>query len=224
VADVLQNRDGISAQMADFAARVSQGHIGRAKYLATNESVRSNRGVIMKLPTQLGSIAAAFAAAQTLVDLATDEANTASDMRDEKEVIALQEAYGKGATGRGMATGASKAVKELEKEQKALRSELFEMIDGEGEVDDKGNFILELPEEVDGFHSLIKQRRVTRKIDELKAEEVITAHGMEDTLYKTIRVVDEDALMAALYNEELTEAEIDEMYPQNVVWALVLKK
>jgi hypothetical protein len=112
----------------------------------------------------------------------------------------------------------------LEKEQKALRSELFEMIDGEGEVDDKGNFILELPEEVDGFHSLIKQRRVTRKIDELKAEEVITAHGMEDTLYKTIRVVDEDALMAALYNEELTEAEIDEMYPQNVVWALVLKK
>jgi hypothetical protein len=112
----------------------------------------------------------------------------------------------------------------LEKEQKALRSELFEMIDGEGEVDDKGNFILELPEEVDGFHSLIKQRRVTRKIDELKAEEVITAHGMEDTLYKTIRVVDEDALMAALYNEQLTEAEIDEMYPQNVVWALVLKK
>jgi len=112
----------------------------------------------------------------------------------------------------------------LEKEQKALRSELFEVIDGEGEVDDKGNFILELPEEVDGFHSLIKQRRVTRKIDELKAEEVITAHGMEDTLYKTIRVVDEDALMAALYNEQLTEAEIDEMYPQNVVWALVLKK
>lgn len=119
VSEVLQNRDGISAQMADFAARVSQGHIGRAKYLATNESVRSNRGVIMKLPTQLNSIAAAFQAAQKLVDLATDEANASSDARDEKEVNALQEAYGKGATGRGMATGAAKAVKELEKEQKA---------------------------------------------------------------------------------------------------------
>lgn len=119
VAGVLQNRDGVSAQMADFAARVSQGHIGRAKYLATNESVRSNRGVIMKLPTQLNSIAAAFQAAQKLVDLATDEANASSDARDEKEINALQEAYGKGATGRGMATGAAKAVKELEKEQKA---------------------------------------------------------------------------------------------------------
>lgn len=112
----------------------------------------------------------------------------------------------------------------LEKEQKALRAELFEVLDAEGVEDDKGNIIVELPEEVDGYVSLVKQRRVSRKIDEEKAEEVITAHGMEETLYKTIRVVDEDALMAALYNDELTEAEIDEMYPQTVVWALVLKK
>lgn len=112
----------------------------------------------------------------------------------------------------------------LEKEQKALRAELFEVLDTQGVEDDKGNIIVELPEEVDGYASLVKQRRVSRKIDEDKAEEVITAHGMEETLYKTIRVVDEDALMAALYNDELTEAEIDEMYPQTVVWALVLKK
>ena len=46
------------------------------------------------------------------------EANTASIERDEKETAALAEAYGKGATGRGMATGGSKAIKELEKEQK----------------------------------------------------------------------------------------------------------
>ena len=37
----------------DFAARVSQGHIGRAKYLATNESVRSNHKTIMQLPLQV---------------------------------------------------------------------------------------------------------------------------------------------------------------------------
>jgi hypothetical protein len=112
----------------------------------------------------------------------------------------------------------------LEKEQKALRTELFEVLDANGEADDKGNILIELPEEVDGFTAIMKQRRVTRKIDEDKAEEIIVAHGMEETLYKTIRVVDEDALMAALYNEELTETEIDEMYPQNIVWALVLKK
>ena len=112
----------------------------------------------------------------------------------------------------------------LEKEQKALRAELFEVLDGQGEIDDKGNVLLELPEEVDGFNSIIKQRRVTRKVNEVKAEEIITAHGLEEALYKTIRVVDEDALMAALYEEVLTEAEVDEMYPPHVVWALVLKK
>jgi hypothetical protein len=112
----------------------------------------------------------------------------------------------------------------LEKEQKALRLELFEVLDLEGEEDDKGNLVLELPKEVDGYSAVMKQRRVSRKIDELKAEEIITEKGMEDTLYKTIRVVDEDALMAALYNDVLTEAEVDEMYPHSITWALVLKK
>jgi DNA polymerase-3 subunit delta' len=119
VTKVLINRDNIAPGMADFAARVSQGHIGRAKHLATNESIRSNRKLIMQLPLQLVSLAAAFQAAQTLVDIATSEAKSPSVERDEKEIEKLQEAYGKGATGRGMATGGAKAVKELEKEQKS---------------------------------------------------------------------------------------------------------
>ncbi|QLL22959.1 DNA polymerase III subunit delta' [Actinobacteria bacterium IMCC25003] len=131
VTNVLINRDHIAPGMADFAARVSQGHIGRAKYLAINESVRSSRKTIMQLPLQLGSLAAAFQAAQTLVDLATAEANAVSDERDEKEVEKLQEAYGKGATGRGMATGGAKAVKELEKEQKSRSTRMVrDSIDG----------------------------------------------------------------------------------------------
>ncbi len=119
VTQVLINRDKISPDMAQFAAKVSQGHIGRARYLATNEVARSNRKVVMQLPMQLGSLASALQAAQTLVDIATEEARTTSESRDEIEIEKLQEAYGKGATGRGMATGGSKAVKELEKEQKS---------------------------------------------------------------------------------------------------------
>ena len=131
VAQVLINRDGVSPVMANFAARVSQGHIGRAKYLANNESVRSNRTTIMRLPLQLNSLAAAFKAAQTLVDIATASANAASEVRDEKEITSLQEAYGKGATGRGMASGAAKAVKELEKEQKSRATRMVrDSIDG----------------------------------------------------------------------------------------------
>ena len=112
----------------------------------------------------------------------------------------------------------------IEKEQKELRSNLFEELDTSGEVDDKGNVIIELPEDVDGNSVIMKQRRTSRKINEAKAEEIIEQKGLEDKLFKTIRVIDEDALMAALYSDELTEAEIEEMYPQTVTWALVFKK
>jgi DNA polymerase-3 subunit delta' len=131
VIQVLINRDKISPEMAEFAAKVSQGHIGRARYFAKNETARSNRNVIMQLPMQLGSLASALQAAQTLVDIATEEARTTSESRDEIEIEKLQEAYGKGATGRGMAAGASKAVKELEKEQKSRATRMVrDSIDG----------------------------------------------------------------------------------------------
>ncbi len=131
VTQVLMNRDKISPDLAQFVANVSQGHIGRARYLATNENARSNRKVIMQIPLQLGSLASALQAAQTLVDIATEEAKTTSESRDEAEIEKLQEAYGKGATGRGMASGGSKAVKELEKEQKSRATRMVrDSIDG----------------------------------------------------------------------------------------------
>lgn len=112
----------------------------------------------------------------------------------------------------------------IEKEQKEIRTELFADIESNGETDDKGNIVLELPEEVEGYKVIMKQRRNSKSFNEAKAEEIIEAKGLQDKLYKTVRVVDEDALMAALYNDELTEAEVDEMYPISVIWALVMKK
>jgi DNA polymerase-3 subunit delta' len=131
VAAVLTQRDGISAGMAEFAAQVSQGHIGRARHLAMDESIRDRRQVIMKLPSTLTDISSAFKAAATLVDLAMQEAKTDSDARDEKESAELGQAWGQGATGRGMATGGSKALKELEKEQKSRATRMVrDRLDG----------------------------------------------------------------------------------------------
>lgn len=112
----------------------------------------------------------------------------------------------------------------LDKEQKALRTTVFEVIDANGEEDSKGSLVLDFPQEVNGYVSFTKQRRVSRKINEEKAEEIIQAKGLEDTLYKTIRVIDEDALMAALFGDTLTPEEVEEMYPQVITWALILNK
>lgn len=131
VAQVLISRDGISPAMADFASRVSQGHIGRARHLASDESNRSRRNTIMNLPFTITDISSAFAAAATLVELATAEANAQSDARSEKESQELGLAWGQGATGRGMATGGAKALKELEKEQKSRATRMVrDSLDG----------------------------------------------------------------------------------------------
>lgn len=131
VAEVLVNRDGISPALADFAARAAQGHIGRARYLASDETIRNRRDTIIKLPLQINDVASAFKAAETLLNLATQEAEIAATVRDEKESADLAQAWGKGATGRGIATGGSKAIKELEKEQKSRTTRMIrDSIDG----------------------------------------------------------------------------------------------
>ena len=112
----------------------------------------------------------------------------------------------------------------FEKKSKELREKIFSKIDEDGEVDSEGHVLLAFDEPIDGVYGFKKQRRVSRKINEELAEEVIIEKGLEDKLYKTIRVVDEDALMAAMYSAELTEEEVDSIYPLVVSWAIVLNK
>ena len=188
VTEVLEKRDGITPAMADFAARVSQGHIGRARYIATNEHVRSNRAQVMKLPLQLTSIAAAYAAAQILVDLATQEANTATDARDEAETQALAEAYGKGATGRGMATGGSKAIKELEKEQKSRATRAVR--DGlDGALLDIATFYRDV---------MLVQSGATDSIINIDIIDEITAYAHKNPAHATVKKI--NAIMEARTN------------------------
>ena len=110
VAKFLIDRHQIAPKMADFAARVSQGHIGRARHLATNEEVRNRRNAILAIPSQLSSISNAYKQAQKLVDLANAESAAITESLDEKEYEELSTALGK---------GSGKALKELEKEQKS---------------------------------------------------------------------------------------------------------
>jgi hypothetical protein len=108
----------------------------------------------------------------------------------------------------------------LEKRQGELREKLFEKIDQDGEVDDKGNVFFELDSEIEGVARLEKQRRVSRKLDEAAAEDIISEKKLDEELYKTVRIVDEDAVMAAHYEGKLTEEEIEKMFPAKVIWAL----
>jgi DNA polymerase-3 subunit delta' len=185
VSAFLQRSDQIAPAMADFAARVSQGHIGRARYIATNEQVRNHRSTIMSLPLHLSTIADAYKAAQTLVDMATAQAKTQAEVRDEKEIESLQEAYGKGATGRGMATGGAKAVKELEKEQKSRTTRMVrDSIDGA--LLDITTFFRDV---------MMVQAGATDHLINTDMADTITAYAQKTTPHSTVRKV--NAIMKA---------------------------
>jgi len=102
----------------------------------------------------------------------------------------------------------------------SLRNNIFQYIEENGEEDSNGSISLRLDSPIDGVSGLQKNRRASRKIDELKAEQIIEAAGIADEVYELKRVVNEAALLAAHYEGKITEEELDEMFPVKVVWAL----
>jgi len=118
----LLQAEGISVNLANFAAAASQGHIGRARYLARDQSARDIRNDILKLPTTIVDVATAFAAAARLVDAAKGQAEEDAEKKNDLELSALKEAWGQ--QGTRVVTGGAKAVKELEKEQKSRQTRM----------------------------------------------------------------------------------------------------
>jgi DNA polymerase-3 subunit delta' len=117
VAEVLVRRDGIDPAMASFAARAAQGHIGRARRLATDEDSRLRRHAVLRLPLSLAELSAALRAAGDLVDAATAEANEQAATLASAEAEDMRRALGVGPGSRQPA-GAAAALGDLEKEQK----------------------------------------------------------------------------------------------------------
>ncbi|MFE5771014.1 DNA polymerase III subunit delta' [Streptomyces sp. NPDC056485] len=123
VADVLVRRDGIEPAVAAAAARATQGHIGRARRLATDESARTRRASVLKLPLRIDDVGGCLKAAQELVDAAAEDAKQVAEEVDTKETEDLRAALGAGAgTGGRMPRGTAGVMKELEDRQKRRRT------------------------------------------------------------------------------------------------------
>lgn len=111
----------------------------------------------------------------------------------------------------------------LQKQQKEIRDALMETIEQSGYTDDQGHWWVDLAKEVDGTTAIKRERRSSRSLDEDAALEVLTALSLHEECYKTVRVVDEDAVWAALYEERLSDADIESIFPEKVTWALVVR-
>ena len=121
VADLLVERYAVDRAIAAFAARASQGHIGRAKALATDEHARLRRQDVLRIPLQLHDIPSCFMNAANLISAATEDAKAITDPIDEFEDEQLASAYGAGGDVRikgQLKKSMDAAAKELAKRQK----------------------------------------------------------------------------------------------------------
>jgi len=117
VTDFLIRTDGVDESTAWYAARASQGHIGRARALARDEDTRRRRSSVVRLPARLASVGVGVQAAAELHDLAREEADAITAEIDEREKAELAQAFGVVERGRRPREYAP-ALRELERSQK----------------------------------------------------------------------------------------------------------
>ena len=125
IAQVLIDGDGLAPDLADWAASVSGGHVGRARRLATDNEARQRRERALGLVRDAATPSRAYAAAEGLVAAAEAEALVLTADRAEAETEELRTALGAGGTGKGTAgalRGSAGAIKDLERRQKSRQT------------------------------------------------------------------------------------------------------
>lgn len=113
VAGVLE-RSGIDRGMAAWAARAAQGHVGWAKALARDEGARMQREEALRLPSRVGTVGEALAAAADLVAASEDDAARRTKPAAAEETTAFTEVMGKGRGTAGLYTDLAKRQKSRE--------------------------------------------------------------------------------------------------------------
>ncbi|MFJ4713208.1 DNA polymerase III subunit delta' [Streptomyces sp. NPDC088785] len=121
VADMLVRRDGIEPAVAASVARATQGHIDRARRLATDPRARERRAAVLKIPLRVEDIGGCLKAAQELVDAAAEDSKQIAEEVDTKETEELKTALGAQSGGR-MPRGTAGVMKDLEDKQKRRRT------------------------------------------------------------------------------------------------------
>lgn len=117
VAGFLERTDGVDPATALYAARASQGHIGRARALARDDQTRRRRSTVVAFPARLTDVGVAIRSAAHLNELAKEEAEAITSAVDEREKSDLAQAFGVVDRGR-RPREYTPALRDLERNQK----------------------------------------------------------------------------------------------------------
>lgn len=108
--------------------------------------------------------------------------------------------------------------------QEQVTKRLKAVVEGSGYTDDQGHIWYDLDEAVDGVAQLQMQRKVSQSLQEERAEKILKDKGLWEQCTTTITVIDQDAIMAARFEDKLTDEDIESMFSKTVNYALMTPK
>ena len=94
VAQLLQQRDGVSSELALQSARHAQQHVGMARRLASSQEARARRAETIRLVLSISNLSQAMAVAEQLLAVAKRDAEAISTEKDAAEAANLRQALG----------------------------------------------------------------------------------------------------------------------------------
>lgn len=118
---ILVEEEGASESDAQLAAATSLRHIGRARALIQNPEMQKRRSQVIQLAELIFHGDQSFQAVGSLLKAIKSESESSHAAEDAEEREKLEQGLGMGAKGKGAAralSGAAKAVKDLESQQK----------------------------------------------------------------------------------------------------------
>ena len=115
-----------------------------------------------------------------------------------------------------------------------LKKELMGHLEREGVLEGEGHRVIELdaPEEFFAVKAgkpepkmvtgIKRQRRVSQSLNEERTMALLKEKGLLDKCTEVVVVLNEDAILAANYDEEISDEELAELYDENETFAFYL--
>lgn len=106
------------------------------------------------------------------------------------------------------------AIADIEKRANGIKKELSDAVEAFGVPDDKGHIWLNV-----GNTALKRERRVSRSLDKLAAEQWAVDNGYWDVVKEVIEVLDEDKLLGLAWTNKDLESTIQGFFVEKENWA-----
>lgn len=108
-------------------------------------------------------------------------------------------------------------IRFLEQRRTEIKKNLSGLVEDHGYEDDRGSLYYDVTPHL----SLKKEKRVTQSFNEDVAFDVIEQQypDLVSTCIETVEVVNQDALLAAFYEEKITEQDFNRCFPKKITYA-----